>query len=84
MFYALVSAQAEVAKRVNLFIAFAPIVHMDHVNVKFLSYFAEDTAHISEYFSDLGFFELMGQGWAAIQSKWCSYLINMWGCDKFS
>lgn len=63
MFYALATNAEEIAKRVNLFIALAPVVRLTHAHDSFLGSVAKNERMLASTMASLRANELFGAGW---------------------
>ena len=82
MFYALATNAEEIAKRVNLFIALAPVVRLNHAHDSFLGSVAKNERMLASTMKTLMADELFGAGWQGFSKKFCMVLPYL--CDQTS
>jgi hypothetical protein len=63
MFSALASKHGDLNSKINLFIAMAPAVRLDHVAEPYLKIISTDIDSIYWWFNFLGIHEIFGPGW---------------------
>jgi hypothetical protein len=81
MFSALASKHGNLNSKINLFIAMAPAVRLDHVVEPYLKIISTDIDSIYWWFNFLGIHEIFGPGWYLIEKSICSIKKDF--CDEF-
>jgi hypothetical protein len=63
MFYAIADNNKEIAKKVNLFIALAPVVHLNYAHEGILGSVSKNEKLIAGIFKIFNLNEIFGQNW---------------------